>query len=182
MQPKRFKFGMSGGFGGLHEWGKPSFDVHWHNTTLRVAPGLFYMSAGITQKIAYFMPKHRFDRTIIISLYYHKDYFLTDILRKKQTPIKNDLNIFMVMPGIHVDLNLYGDVYFEASVGMMYAYERTFPVGKENVLHQHHFWPMGEIRCGGIFLSRKEHHQHFPPVDPKNYKIKKKKLKFKSKE
>lgn len=173
-EPKRIKFGMSGGFGGLHEWGKPSFDIHWHKTTLRLAPGVFYLSAGVTQQIGYFFPKRRKDRIIIISAYYHNDYFLIDLLRKGE--IKKDQNIFMVMPGLRINLNYRGTVFFETSAGIMYNWERNFPPEKDAMFVKHHVWPMGEIRFGGIFLSRKEHHQKFPRKKKVN-RIKRKKLK-----
>ncbi|MCB9231780.1 MAG: hypothetical protein H6581_08955 [Bacteroidia bacterium] len=178
LQPHRFQFGMSLGFGGLHEWGKPSFDIHKHRTTLRISPGLYYMSAGITQKIAYFSPNRRTDRVLIGSIYYHNDWLLSNLQNKE---VKKDVNALMFMPGIHVDLNHLGQYFLEVSVGYTYAWERNFDADHSVIRHRHHHIPMAEIRIGGIFLSRKEHHQTFKyyPRDVK--KIEQKKLKFKSK-
>lgn len=174
-QPKRVKFGLSGGFGGLHEWGKPSFDIHKGRSTLRLAPGLYYMSVGITQKVAWFRPKHRKDRVVIMNLAYHNDYFLSDV----KDEFKDDVHAIMVLPGLHMNLNHRGTYYFQVSAGVAYAHERWFD-GSGNVFRRNnHFLPMGEIRIGGIILSRKEHHQEFYMGNPPVRKIKKSKLKFK---
>ncbi len=175
-QPNRVHVGISAGFGGLHEWGKPSFDIYWHRTTLRLAPGLYYASAGITQKIGWFKPRERKDRVIIMSFYYHNDYLLS---RLKNSNPKRDLNVFMFMPGIHVNLNYLGTIYFQASAGYTYAREKNFyPDGGDPVIRYHHL-PMAEVRIGGVFLSRKEHHQVLKPPKPDVKRIKNTRLKWK---
>lgn len=177
LEPHRIKIGVSGGFGGVHAWGKPSFDVHWHRLTARVAPGLHYMSGGLTYKLAYFNPKVRHDRVLILSAYYMNDWILNN---RKATEFRRDQSIWMVMPGIHVDLKHTGSIYLEVSGGLLYMHERTFSDNKEVMAKRDYFAPMGEIRIGGIFLSRKEHVQQFPHYynEKPAKKIKKKKLKF----
>lgn len=178
LEPKRLKIGVSGGFGGVHAWGKPSFDVHWHRLTGRVSPGLAWLSGGLTYKLAFFNPKVRSDRAIIISGYYLNDWLLAHRLGGE---FKKDRHVYMLMPGIHVDLNHRGTVYFQVSAGLAYMHERLRSK-EDNTIRavRDDFFPMGEIRIGGIFLSRKEHVQQFPhyykkkPAD----RIKKRKLKF----
>jgi hypothetical protein len=179
LEPHRIQFGVSGGFGGVHAWGKPSFDVHWNRLTARVAPGLHYMSGGLTYKLAYFNPKVRHDRVVILSAYYMNDWILNN---RRATEFRRDQSIWMLMPGIHVNLNHLGTVYFQVSGGMMYMHERTLSQDREVLSKRDHFAPMGEVRLGGIFLSRKEHVQQFPFYYKKlpAKRIKKKKLKFKS--
>ena len=175
-QPNRLHMGVSAGFGGLHEWGKPSFDLHWYRTTLRVAPGLYYFSAGVSQKIAWFKPKERKDRVIIMSVYYMNDYFLSRI---KNSAPRRDLNVFMFMPGIHMNLNWLGTLFFEVSGGYMYAREKNFfPETNVKAIRNHHL-PMIEVRLGGVILSRKEHHQVIEYPKKKVDKIKSTRLKWK---
>lgn len=159
LEPHRIKIGVSGGFGGVHAWGKPSFDVHWHRLTGRVSPGLRYLSGGVTYKLAYFNPKVRKDRGIILSAYYMNDWLLNN---RRSNEFRRDQSIWMVMPGIHVNLNHRGDVYLEVSGGPLYMHERIFNDDKSIRSKRDYFAPMGEIRIGGIFLSRKEHVQQFP--------------------
>lgn len=178
LEPKRVKFGASAGFGGVHGWGKPAFDVHWYNTTFRVAPGLYYMSVGLTQNIGFFSPKTRTDRILMLSLYYHNDWLLTN---RRRNEFKKNEHAFMLMPGIHVNLNHLGSIFLEVSGGVMYSHEKVINRETEASNLQDRWWPMGEIRIGGIFLDRKERVQQFPhyykkkPAD----KIQKRKLKFK---
>lgn len=177
LEPHRVQFGISGGFGGVHAWGKPSFDVHWHRLTGRISPGLNYMSGGLTYKLAHFNPKVRTDRTIILSLYYMNDWLINN---RRKNEFRRDQSIWMLMPGIHTNLNHRGTVYLEISGGLLYLHERTFPEDKSIITHRDHFSPMGEIRIGGIFLSRKEHVQQFPHYykEKPAKKIKKVKLSF----
>ena len=177
LEPHRVQFGISGGFGGVHAWGKPSFDVHWHRLTGRISPGLNYMSGGLTYKLAHFNPKVRTDRTVILSLYYMNDWLINN---RRKNEFRRDQSIWMLMPGIHTNLNHRGTVYLEISGGLLYLHERTFPEDKSIITHRDHFSPMGEIRIGGIFLSRKEHVQQFPHYykEKPAKKIKKVKLSF----
>lgn len=178
LEPHRIQFGVSGGFGGVHAWGKPSFDVHWHRLTARVAPGLRYMSGGLTYQLAFFNPKARTDRILLISAYYMNDWILNN---RKATEFRRDQSIWMLMPGIHVNLNHLGTIYFEVSGGGLYMHERTFTDDKSVLAKRDHFSPMGEVRLGGIFLSRKEHVQQFPHYNKSRpvKKIESRRLKFK---
>jgi hypothetical protein len=177
LEPTRLHVGMSGGFGGLHAWGKPSFDVIYGRWTGRVAPGLYYFSTGITYQLAYFNPKVRHDRILILSAYYHNDWLLS---RKRNAEVRKDVNLYMVMPGIHVNLDHRGTIFFEVSAGGMYQHERIFTQDKSIKSVGDHFSPMGEVRIGGVFLSRKEHVQQFPHYfkEKPAKKIIKRKLKF----
>ncbi|MEM0997069.1 MAG: hypothetical protein AAGN35_08320 [Bacteroidota bacterium] len=178
LEPHRIQIGMSGGFGGVHSWGSPSFDVIWHRLTARISPGLWYIGGGLTYQLAFFNPKVRHDRRIILSAYYLNDWLLANA---GPGEIRKDQHIYMLMPGIHVNLNHRGTVFFEVSAGAMYMHERLFGREDRNLRSVgDHFSPMGEVRIGGIFLSRKEHVQQFPlkykekPAD----RVKKRKLKF----
>jgi hypothetical protein len=178
LEPTRLYVGMSGGFGGVHAWGKPSVDLIYGRWTARFAPGLKYLSGGVTYHLAHFNPKVRHDRILILSLYYHNDWLLAN---KKSAEFRRDEHIWMLMPGIHVNLDHRGTIFFEVSGGLMYQHERIFNPDKTIRSAGDHFAPMGEVRIGGIFLSRVEHVQQFPH----NYKkksasrVKSKKLKFK---
>lgn len=179
LEPHRIRPGISAGFGGLHNWGMPSFDLTRHTTTLRVSPGLWYLSAGITQKIAFFRPKHRVDRPIILSFYYHNDWLLSN---RKSLEFRKDQNVYMLMPGIHVNLDHRGMFYFEVSGGPMYVHERVMTQNKDLISRRDYWAPMGEIRIGGIFLDRKERVQQFPLKWKHKYeKQGKTRLKFKKK-
>lgn len=170
--------GLSLGFGGLHTWGKPSFDLNLWRFTFRAAPGLYNMSIGATYQLYYFKPRQRGDRMLILSAYYHNDWLLAN---KKSTELRNDRQMYMLMPGIHVNLNYLGTVYFEVSGGLWYTHERILSQDRNLLSARDHFMPMGEVRLGGIFLGRHEYHQDFPHKykAPKVRKIKKVKLEFK---
>lgn len=178
LEPTRLHIGMSGGFGGVHAWGKPSFDLIYGRLTARIAPGIKYMSGGLTYQLAFFNPKVRHDRILILSAYYHNDWFL---IGKRRQETFRDQHIYMLLPGIHVNLDHRGTIFFEVSAGPMYQHERIFNQDKSIKSVGDHFAPMGEVRIGGVFLSRKEHVQQFPHYfkEKPAKKIQKKKLKFK---
>lgn len=177
LEPTRPQLGMSAGFGGLHAWGKPALDIIYGRLTARIAPGLYYMGGGLTYHLAHFNPKVRKDRIIIISAYYNNDWLLSN---KKSNEFRRDQSLYMVMPGIHVNLDHRGTIFLEVSGGLMYQHERIFNDDKTIKSSGDHFAPMGEIRIGGIFLSRKERVQQFPHYfkEKPAKKIQKKKLKF----
>ena len=177
LEPTRLQIGLSGGFGGVHAWGKPSFDLIYGRLTAHIAPGIKYMSGGFTYQLAHFNPKARHDRILILSVYYHNDWFL---INKKITEFRRDQNIFMLMPGIHVNLDHRGTIFFEVSGGLMYQHERIFNADRTLRSAGDHFNPMGEVRIGGIFLSRKERVQQFPHYfkEKPAKKIQKKRLHF----
>lgn len=178
LEPHRLKPGASAGFGGVHGWGSPSIDLHWHRLCARFSPGLYYIGGGLTYQLAFFRPKVRKDRILILNAYYMNDWFLSN---RRANEFRRGQHIYMVMPGIHVNLNHRGTIYFEVSAGPLYMHERTFNNDRSVRAARDYWTPMGEIRIGGIFLSRKEHVQQFPlkfkekPAD----RIKKRKLKFK---
>lgn len=178
MEPNRPQLGASGGFGGVHAWGKPSIDLHYGRLAGRFAPGLYYISGGLTYKLAFFNPKVRKDRIITLSGYYLNDWLLAN---RRANEFRKDQHIYMLMPGIHVNLDHRGTIYLEVSGGPMYMHERIFNEDKTVRSVRDYWGPMGEIRIGGIFLSRKERVQQFPwnPKKPDVDKIQKRKLKFK---
>ena len=178
MEPNRPRLGASAGFGGLHAWGKPSIDLHYGRLCGRFAPGLYYLSGGLTYQLAFFRPKSRKDRIITLSGYYLNDWLLAN---RRANEFRKDQHIYMLMPGIHVNLDHRGTIYLEVSGGPMYMHERIYNDDK-SIRAVRDFWgPMGEIRIGGIFMSRKERVQQFPwnPKKPDVDKIEKRKLKFK---
>lgn len=177
LQPNRLQVGCSLGFGGLHNFGKLSLDLHKANTTLRVAPGLYFMSAGLSQKIGWFKPRERMDRQIVLNFYYHNNWLLAN---KSWIDYRKDQAVYQLMPGIHVNLNHLGTIYLEVAGGLMYTHERRMSQDREVFQVGDYFNPMGEIRIGGTFLSRKEYHQTFPHYYKKKpvKKIQKRKLKF----
>jgi hypothetical protein len=177
LEPTRLQVGMSAGFGGLYGWGKAALDLKYGRLTARVAPGLYFMSGGLTYQLAFFNPKVRKDRILILSTYYHNDWLLNN---KRSNEFRRDQQIWMLMPGIHVDLDHRGTIFLEVSGGLAYQHERIFNDDKSIKSVGDHFSPMGEIRFGGIFLSRKERVQQFPHYfkEKPAKKIQKKKLKF----
>ena len=177
LEPTRLQIGMSGGFGGLHAWGKPSLDFIYGRLTARVAPGLYYMGGGLTYQLAHFNPKVRKDRILILSAYYNNDWLLSN---KRSNEFRRDQSLWMLMPGIHVNLDHRGTIFLQVSGGLMYQHERIFNDDKSIRSAGDHFAPMGEIRIGGIFLSRKERVQQFPHYfkEKPAKKIIKRKLKF----
>ncbi|MEM7040741.1 MAG: hypothetical protein AAF570_27515, partial [Bacteroidota bacterium] len=144
-----------------------------------VSPGLHWLSGGLTYQLAFFNPKVRHDRIILISAYYLNDWLLNN---SRSNEFRDDQQVWMLMPGIHVNLNHRGTIYFEVSAGAMYLHEKTFNDDRTIRAKRDHFGPMGEVRIGGIFLSRKNRTQQFPHYYKRKpaKKIKKKKLKFKS--
>lgn len=178
LEPHRLKLGASAGFGGLHAWGKPSIDLHWNRLCARFSPGLYYIGGGLTYKLAFFNPKERTDRVLTLSAYYMNDWFLSN---RRRNEFGMNQHIYMLMPGIHVNLNHRGTIYMEVSAGPMYLHEITFNDDKSVRSARDHWSPMGEIRFGGLFLRRKEHVQQFPLKYKKKKaeKIKKRKLEFK---
>lgn len=162
-EPKKFKFGGSVGAGGIHFFGKPSVDVHYWNTTFRFSPGLYYISAGITQKVAYLPAWNRKvrpkDRPIILSANYSVNYLLSDILEKQRDI---DRKIFMALIGLRYNTNWVKSVYFEFSVGAMHVNEVIKTIETEELAKRKFWYPMIEIRLGGIIVSHKEKFQVLP--------------------
>jgi len=160
MQPKKLKIGASLGAGGMHWYCKPSFDLHYAGTSLRFAPGLFYYSFGITQRIGYYRKRVRMDRPLILSAYYSDDWLLMGVKRDlERNTDRIDQKHFMLMLGLHVDLDHMGRVFFEGSIGGMAALERFAPINGVAVPSAWYFYPMVEVRFGGIVQFHKEIHQ-----------------------
>jgi hypothetical protein len=173
---KELFIGMSVGSGGLYRWGGGSFDVHYRTTTLRIAPGLWYMGVGLNQQIGHLSPKRRSDRLLMMNVNYLNDWFLSSV---SASEYKRGQHMYQFMPGVRVNLNHLGTIYFEADAGLNYLHERRiYPNGTKSV--SDHFSPMVEARLGGIFLMRRYRVQQFPPAPKKKVlPIKKRKLEFK---
>jgi hypothetical protein len=173
---KEIFIGMSAGSGGLYRWGGGSFDVMYRNTTLRVAPGLWYMGVGLNQQIGHYQPKRNNGLILTGNLNYLNDWGLSSI---NSAEYKRGQHIYQIMPGIRYNLNHLGTLYFEVDGGLNYLHERhKSPNG--DVAVSDNFTPMAEVRLGGTFLMRRYRTQQFP-LNPKHKydRIKKRKLKFK---
>ncbi len=174
LEPKRLKIGASIGAGGLHTFGFPSFDLHKHHTTLRLAPGPFYWGVGLSQKLLDYNGKIRNDRPIYANLYFLDDYFLSDIRNRTLNKPRTDIKLFMLTFCTRVPLNYLRTVYAEFGLGAMYAKETLTrfpnePTPQKQVLN--HFLPMVEFRLGGTFLQRKYYKQKFDDPNKGWFKI-----------
>jgi hypothetical protein len=151
-RPPSILLGGAIGTGGLYDFFKYSFDVHFRlggrkrdtfyglngvYTTLRLAPGLHYLSMGVSQRVGYYRSfVRRQERPIIASVYYHRDYFLNSINNPGR-----ERQVAMAMVGIRANLDRIQRVYCEAALGAMYV--------RENEAADKYF-PMVEFRLGGI--------------------------------
>lgn len=173
---KELFIGMSVGSGGLYRWGGGSFDVIYRNTTLRVAPGLWYMGVGLNQQIGHFQPKRNAGLILTANVNYLNDWGLSSI---NAAEYKRGQHIYQFMPGIRYNLNHLGTLYFEIDGGLNYLHERRKSPNGE-VAVSDNFIPMAEVRLGGIFLMRRYRTQQFPHNPKHKYdRIKKRKLEFK---
>ncbi|MCS7074348.1 MAG: hypothetical protein NZ108_07770, partial [Bacteroidia bacterium] len=146
LEPKRIQFGASLGAGGLHTFVKPSFDVHWRGTSLRVAPGLHYASVGISQRIGYFRKRRLYhERPILVNFYYHNDWLVSD-LRKSTLNPRKDVQLFMFLLGLHAKLNYLNTVYCEGGIGAMAIYEQFESVNGFPIDPKWYFFPIAEFR------------------------------------
>lgn len=160
IEPIRVKFGGSIGAGGLHAFFQPSADVHWRGASLRASIGTHYIGAGFSQKIGYYRPilwwrkpTRRLDRPIFLSFNYLEDYWLAN-----NTPRggpRRDRDIFMLLGGVHANLNYVGSVYFQVAFGVMYLVEKYHPVQNKPIANIHIITPMVEVRLGGIIVRHK---------------------------
>jgi hypothetical protein len=172
LEPKRLQLGMSGGIGGVHAFGKLSFDLHKGGTSLSLAPGLFYGSVGISQRIGFYRPAIRRDRHLILSYYYHEDWLLSPIWNKRHRNPRTDLDIHILMLGIRANLNRKSGMYVQGGLGAMYIKETLKPLPEVGKKVLHHVLPMLEFKIGGLFLQRKYPVQNFDKDDKGWLKIK----------
>ncbi len=174
LEPKRLKIGASIGAGGLHTFGFPSFDLHKHHTTLRLAPGPFYWGVGLSQKLFDYNGKIRNDRPIYANIYFLDDYFLSNIRNQALNKPRTDIKLYMLTFCTRVPLNYLRTVYAEFGLGAMYAKETLTrfpnePTFQKQVLN--HVLPMIEFRLGGTFLQRKYYTQKFDDPNKGWFKI-----------
>ncbi len=163
LEPHRPKIGISVGALGMHYVFKPSFDFHYRGFSARVAPGLFYMSGGISQRLGYYRPRHRQDRQLYIHAYYADDWFLSKTRRSLLSrQFKTDQDIYMLLLGIRYKMEPLNRIYAEFSVGAMYMVEHYAPVLEEPIPDRHYVYPMLEFRIGGIFFAHRVRHQYLP--------------------
>jgi hypothetical protein len=160
-EPNRVRTGLSLGVGGVHAYLKPSFDVHYRGTELRLAPGPFYLSGGLSQRIAYFKPMQRRDRPIYLHAYYHNDVFLSHLLR--EAPDDGGARLtnrqgLMALIGLRANLNYRKQMYVEGSIGALLMIDQFSQPAGANVGPRHTFLPMLEFRLGGLFVSHKVRH------------------------
>ena len=155
------KVGGSVGVGGAHAYFKPSLDGHWRETTLRLAPGLFFLSGGVTQRVWYLKDRYRRPGVpLTLSLYYHEDWFVSNSTRRNDPDNRRrDLDVVMLMAGFSKDLDLLGRVYWEGGVGVMYVVEKFNDVEGVAIPNRRYWYPMFEIRIGGILQWHKNEPQ-----------------------
>lgn len=163
-EPHRLKIGASFGAGGLHTYVGPSVDVAYHNTTLRVSPGLFFVGIGLSQKAGYFRLRNsRKLYPLVFSFYYLDDYLISDIKKKvSQVKQRRDLDIYMIMAGLHFQFDRLDRHYWELQGGLMYVEEKFYDFDGIPTPSQSYFRPMIEIRIGGI-LQLHQNHSQKPP-------------------
>jgi len=173
LEPKRLKIGASIGAGGLHTFGFPSFDLHKHHTTLRMAPGPFYYGIGLSQKLFNYNGKIRNDRPIYANVYFLDDFLLSNLRNKALNKPRTDLKLFMLTFCARVPLNHLRTVYAEFGAGAMYAKENLsrFPNLPDQKQTLNHFLPMVEFRLGGTFLQRKYYKQKLKDPNKGWFKI-----------
>lgn len=159
-------WGASLGVGGVHTYVKPSFDLHWRGASLRLAPGLFYLSAGLTQELSrrrnVRLPYLR-ERPVIASVYYHYGWLLNDILRKQpaDVPQTRAVHLGMAMVGFKFKMDRLYSIFMEAQIGVMWRHETLYPFEGEIVKPRNNFWPMGEFRISGIPRFHKHRKQRY---------------------
>jgi hypothetical protein len=152
-EPKRLRIGASLGAGGLHTYVGPSVDVHYHTTCLRVSPGFLFYGVGITQKAGFWRKSNGIDKIpIIFSFYYLDDYLFTTVKRNlnPSVPQRKDLDLYLIMAGAHFPLDRRDRVFGEAQIGMMIVREHFFDFYDIPVPSKTYFYPMVEVRIGGI--------------------------------
>lgn len=159
-RPDEIQFGASLGVGGVHAYIKPAFEGHWRNTTLRLAPGLFFLSGGVTQRVWYLKDRYRRPGVpLTLSFYYHEDWLLSNSTRNRDPDNRRrDLDAFMLMAGFSKDLDLLGRIYWEGGVGAMFVVEKFNEFEGRTLANKHYWYPMFEIRVGGIL----QRHKHYP--------------------
>lgn len=161
-EPKRLRIGASLGAGGLHTYVGPSVDVHYQNTCLRVSPGFLFYGAGITQKAGFWRKSNGIDKIpIIFSFYYLDDYLFTSVKRElnPSAPQRRDLDLYMIMAGAHFSFDRRDRVFGEAQIGLMIVREHFFDFDNIPVPSKTYFYPMVEVRIGGILQLHQYHKQ-----------------------
>jgi hypothetical protein len=151
-KPPKVRIGGSVGLGGMHLYFKPSFDVELWNagTGLRIAPGLFFFSVGLQQRVGYFAKKRRNDRPLYLSLYYSYPWLLS----AGRAPIdkvagyKTETHFLALLVGMRFWLDRPKRLFIEASLGPMYVYRGYTPTEASRPTRrtEHLILPAFEIR------------------------------------
>jgi hypothetical protein len=143
-------FGISGGAGGQHYLAGVSADAHWQRFSFRLAPGLFYLSPGASWQ---FGPKYLTyegaTRRFYLGLYGHYAWLLGP--RLFANPDQAGRFQIHSLLGYRQPLNPTSSLYLEAGAGL--AYQRDWFRGETAAANG--FFPMVEVRIGGIFRQRK---------------------------
>lgn len=163
-EPPRLQLGASLGAGGVHSYLKPSFDVHYYGATLRLAPGVYFLSAGLSIPFGYLPGQHAKKAYPLLAHFsYHNDWLLgRSRHRLDQTLQTRDLQMGMLLLGPHFDLDRLGRYYVEVSVGLAALYRRYYSFEGRTPDPRLQWLPMAEVRLGGFIYRRQYHRQYMP--------------------
>jgi hypothetical protein len=163
-EPPRLQLGASLGLGGVHSYLKPSFDVHYYGAALRFAPGLHFLSAGLSLPVGYLPGQHaKRAYPLLAHVSYHNDWLLGHSRRRADQLLQTrDLQMGMLLLGPHFDLDRMGRYYVEVGVGIAALYRRYYKVEGRTPDPRLQWLPMGELRLGGFLYRRKYYRQYMP--------------------
>jgi hypothetical protein len=152
----KLRWGASMGMGGLHMVAKPSVDLHYAAFTLRLSPGLYFLSAGINWLSPLQWKRKDCNHwPIYLGAYYHYSHLLAQkvIIKDPEVQLRQ---MFMLMAGIHAKLNYRGQVYVDVGVGVSLVQDKLLQPDLSTSTRTT-YMPMAEVRLGGIF----DHLPHF---------------------
>jgi len=165
-QPHRLRFGASVGTGGVHVFCKPSLDLHHRGTSLRLAPGLLFLSMQFQHQLLSLQPNNRRQPLpLFMSFGYHRDWLLGKNLwltKSPELPKRSQLHLHTVMFGLHFRNDLLDRTYWEIAAGPMLIRERYHPLGDRLIEDRFRVVPMIEIRLGGVLQLHKHYHRRWP--------------------
>jgi hypothetical protein len=150
--PPRLTAGGSIGFGGLHMYGKPAFHLRYHTTVFTLAPGLHFLSLGLSQRLYDFKSQRRCGPVQAMAhLAWHDDWLLLPMQRQRRgNEHIRDLDGWNLLVGMQLHLNPLRTVYLQVSGGFLYLIEKyNTPDGAPYPPANRQFlYPMAEIRLG----------------------------------
>ncbi|MCE3006942.1 MAG: hypothetical protein LW884_01150 [Bacteroidetes bacterium] len=147
----RLQLGGSLGLGGTYMYGKASADLGFRGTSLHLAPGLGYLSVGLSQKLFYLKRLDPGNRYIaaMLEASWHDDWGLTAANRAGNSRVR-DLDLYQLLVGLRIDLRPQGLMYLDVNLGVLYAMEKYKAASAaEADPASGQFWlPMAQIRLG----------------------------------